>query len=114
MPRDREGRFSTDRFERYQRSEKALVSALAEMYVQGVSTCKVRVIPEEFCGHSFSASTMTLRRFAERPLEEPYPCLVLDARYEKVRLNGVILGGQGLAHASFQPLSSRCFDLPRT
>ena len=38
VPRDREGRFSTELFERYQRSEKALVSALAEMYVQGVST----------------------------------------------------------------------------
>ena len=38
VPRDREGRFSTELFDRYQRSEKALVSALAEMYVQGVST----------------------------------------------------------------------------
>ena len=99
VPRDREGRFSTELFERYQRSEKALVSALAEMYVQGVSTRKVKVITEELCGHSFSASTIsqinkgldaTLRRFAERPLEESYPYLVLDARYEKVRLDGVI------------------------
>jgi putative transposase len=38
VPQDRAGRFSTELFERYQRSEKALVSALAEMYVQGVST----------------------------------------------------------------------------
>ena len=38
VPRDREGRFSTELFERYQRSEQALVSALAEMYIQGVST----------------------------------------------------------------------------
>jgi putative transposase len=38
VPRDREGRVSTELFERYQRSEKALVSALADMYVQGVST----------------------------------------------------------------------------
>jgi transposase-like protein len=99
VPRDREGRFSTELFERYQRSEKALVSALAEMYVQGVSTRKVKAITEELCGHSFSASTIsqinkgldaTLKRFAERPLEEPYPYLVLDARYEKVRLDGVI------------------------
>ena len=35
VPRDREGRFSTELFDRFQRSEKALVSALAEMYVQG-------------------------------------------------------------------------------
>ena len=37
VPRDRDGRFSTELFERYQRSEKALVSALAEMYVQGTT-----------------------------------------------------------------------------
>ena len=42
VPRDREGRFSTELFDRFQRSEKALVSALAEMYVQGVSTARSR------------------------------------------------------------------------
>jgi putative transposase len=47
VPRDRDGRFSTELFERYARSEKALVSALAEMYVQGVSTRKVKAITEE-------------------------------------------------------------------
>jgi putative transposase len=56
VPQDRMGRFSTELFERYQRSERALVAALAEMYVQGVSTRKVKVITEELCGHSFSAS----------------------------------------------------------
>ena len=99
VPRDREGRFSTEFFDRYQRSEKALVSALAEMYVQGVSTRKVKAITEELCGHTFSASTVSrinksldalLRRFAQRRLEESYPYLILDARYEKVRLDGVI------------------------
>lgn len=50
VPRDREGRFSTELFERYQRSEKALVSALAKMYVQGGSTRKVKAITEELCG----------------------------------------------------------------
>jgi transposase-like protein len=40
VPQDRLGRFSTELFERYQRSEKALVGTLAEMYVQGVSTRK--------------------------------------------------------------------------
>jgi len=99
VPRDREGKFSTELFERYQRSEKALVSALAEMYVQGVSTRKVKAITEELCGHAFSASTISqvnkgldaaLERFATRVLEEPYPYLVLDARYEKVRIDGVI------------------------
>ena len=99
VPRDREGRFSTELFERYQRAEKALVSALAEMYVQGVSTRKVKAITEELCGHTFSASTISrinksldglLHRFAQRHLDEAYPYLILDARYEKVRLDGVI------------------------
>lgn len=99
VPQDRQGHFSTQLFERYQRSEKALVSALAEMYVQGVSTRKVKAVTEELCGHSFSASAISsvnksldeaLERFAKRALEETYPYLVLDARYEKVRESGVI------------------------
>ncbi len=99
VPQDRDGRFSTRLFERYQRSEKALVAALAEMYVQGVSTRKVKAITEELCGHAFSASTISavnktldaeLAAFAERRLEEAYPYLILDARYEKVREGGVI------------------------
>jgi putative transposase len=44
VPRDRARKFSTALFERFQRSEKALVSALVEMYVQGVSTRKVKAI----------------------------------------------------------------------
>jgi transposase-like protein len=47
VPQDRQGRFSTELLERYQRSEKALVAALAEMYVQGVSTRKVTQVTEE-------------------------------------------------------------------
>ncbi|BCH19127.1 hypothetical protein MesoLjLa_59780 [Mesorhizobium sp. L-2-11] len=53
VPQDRAGRFSTELFEHYQRSEKALVSALVEMYVQGVSTRKVKANTEELCGHAF-------------------------------------------------------------
>ena len=92
VPRDRSGEFSTALFERYQRSEKALVGALAEMYVQGVSTRKVKAITEELCGHEFSASAISainksldesLRAFAERRLGEAYPYLILDARYER-------------------------------
>ena len=99
VPQDREGRFSTRLFERYQRSEKALVAALAEMYVQGVSTRKVKAITEELCGHAFSASAISdinktldaeLAAFAARRLEERYPYLILDARYERVRDAGVI------------------------
>lgn len=99
VPQDRQGRFSTEVFERYQRSEKALVSALAEMYVQGVSTRKVKAITEELCGHSFSASAVSgvvkrldeqLSQFAQRRLEEAFNYVILDARYEKVRESGSI------------------------
>jgi putative transposase len=50
VPRDRSGEFSTALFERFQRSEKALVSALVEMYVQGVSTRKVKGLPRSCVG----------------------------------------------------------------
>jgi putative transposase len=72
---------------------------MAEMYVQGVSTRKVKAVTEELCGHSFSASSISrinqtldeeLKKFATRRLEEDYPYLILDARYEKVREDGVI------------------------
>ena len=99
VPQDRDGRFSTELFERYQRSERALGAALAEMYVQGVSTRKVKAITEELCGHSSSASAIStinkkldesLAQFASRQLGEALPYLILDARYEKVREAGVI------------------------
>ena len=99
VPQDRQGHFRTEVFERYQRSEKALVGAMTEMYVQGVSTRKVKAITEELCGHEVSASTISrlnvkldeeLERFAKRRLGEAYPYLILDARYEKVREDGVI------------------------
>ena len=99
VPQDRNGRFSTEIFERYQRSEKALVAALTEMYIQGVSTRKVKAISEELCGHSFSASAISgfnkkldeeLGRFTRRQLDSEYAYLILDARYEKVRENAVI------------------------
>jgi transposase-like protein len=75
------------------------VATLAEMYVQGVSTRKVKAITEELCGHSFSASAISsinkrldesLAQFAARRLEEPFPYLILDARYEKVREGGIV------------------------
>ena len=59
VPQDRNGRFSTEIFERYQRSENSLVAALTQMYIRGVSTRKVQAISEELCGHSFSASAIT-------------------------------------------------------
>jgi putative transposase len=100
VPQDRSGHFSTQVFEQYQRSEKALVAALAQMYVQGVSTRKVAAITEELCGHEFSASSISaitarldeqLEQFSRRKLEQDLPYVILDARYERVREGGVIV-----------------------
>lgn len=99
VPQDRDGQFSTEVFARYQRSEKALVGALMEMYIQGVSTRKVSRITEELCGVGYSASTVSelasrldgaLAKFAGRRLEAEYPYILLDARYEKVRVDGCV------------------------
>jgi transposase-like protein len=73
VPQDRAGHFSTQVFEQYQRSEKALVAALAQMYVQGVSTRKVAAVTQELCGHEFSASSIsaiTGRLYERRNVEE--------------------------------------------
>ena len=101
VPQDREGAFSTHLFSRYQRNEKALVLALMEMYVEGVSTRKVRQITEELCGTSFSKSLISelagnldseLESWRSRPLEvEAYPYLFADARYEKVRVGSRVV-----------------------
>lgn len=101
VPQDREGTFSTRLFARYQRNEKALVLALMEMYVEGVSTRKVKEITEELCGISFSKSLVSslsgsldaeLEAWRKRRLEaEAYPYLFVDARYEKARINGRVV-----------------------
>jgi transposase-like protein len=54
VPRDRDGTFRTELFERYQRSEKALVTTLMQMVLQGVSTRRVKKITTELCGREFS------------------------------------------------------------
>jgi putative transposase len=101
VPQDREGTFSPRLFARYQRNEKALVLALMEMYIEGVSTRKVKDITEELCGTSFSKSLVSrlageldseLQRWRTRPLEEKvYPYLFVDARYEKARVDSKIV-----------------------
>ena len=101
VPQDREGTFSTLLFARYQRSEKALVTALMEMYLEGVSTRKVREITEALCGTSFSKSLVSqlvgrldaeLEAWRQRPLDAAtYPYLLVDARYEDVRCGGRIV-----------------------
>ncbi len=101
VPQDRDGTFSTQLFARYQRNEKALVLALMEMYVEGVSTRRVREITEALCGTSFSKSLVSelagqldeeLVAWRNRPLTETtYPYLSVDARYEHVRQDGRIV-----------------------
>jgi putative transposase len=102
VPQDREGTFSTRLFCRYQQNVKALVLALMEMYVEGVSTRKVEEVTEELCGTSFSKSLISslargldseLEAWRDRRLEaEAYPYLFVDARYEKVRADGRVIG----------------------
>lgn len=95
VPQSRDGGFSTEIFRRYQRSEQALVLALMEMVVNGVSTRKVSAITEELCGASFSKSTVSqlcteldlrVEAWNERPLSDTrYPLVIVDALVIKVR-----------------------------
>ncbi len=101
VPQDREGTFSTKLFSRYQRNEKALCLALMEMYVEGVSTRKVKEVTEKLCGTSFSKSLVSslagrldaeLGAWRSRPLTAAaYPYLFVDARYEKARVDGRVV-----------------------
>jgi putative transposase len=101
VPQDRDGTFSTQLFACYQRNEKALVLALLEMYVEGVSTRKVREITQALCGTSFSKSLVSelaghldaeLDAWRTRPLTETaYPYVSVDARYEHVRQGGQVV-----------------------
>jgi transposase-like protein len=98
VPQVREGGFYPSALEKGMRSERALVATLAEMYVQGVSTRKVKAITEELCGVEISAMQVsraaaqldeTLQEWRERALGE-ITYLYLDARYEKVREAGQV------------------------
>ncbi len=89
VPKDRDGQFQTELFERYPRSEKALVLPIIQMYVEGVSTRKVRDITEVLCGLEIGKSQVSaltvklddeIRQWRERPIEKPYPYLMIDAR----------------------------------
>jgi len=101
VPQDREGTFSTRLFSRYQRNEKALCLALMEMYVEGVSTRKVKDVTEALCGTSFSKSLVSslagsldaeLEAWRSRPLEaKAYPYVLVDARYEKARVDSRVV-----------------------
>ena len=100
VPRTRDGEFSPTIFERYQRNEKALISAMLEMYVQGVSTRKVSKVIEELCGHKVSKSFVSsltseldiiVGEFLSRRFEKKYPFIFSDVLYIKVRENRRVL-----------------------
>jgi transposase-like protein len=98
IPQVREGGFYPQALEKGLRSERALVLALAEMYVQGVSTRKVAAITEKLCGSEISSTQVSraaalldevLEAWRNRPLGTVI-YLYLDALYEKVRVDGQI------------------------
>ena len=99
VPQVRGAKFYPQALQRGSRSEKALRLALAEMYVQGVSTAKVTRITEELCGCEISSSDVSratalldedLGRWRTRPLGR-LKYLILDARYEKIRQGGCVV-----------------------
>ena len=99
VPQTRGVEFYPSALEKGLRSERALKLAVAEMYVQGVSTRKVAAITEKLCGLEVSSSQVSraaaaldeeLEKWRTRPLGET-PYLILDARYEKVRHGGSVV-----------------------
>lgn len=99
IPQVRDGGFYPSSLEKGIRSERALKLALAEMYVQGVSTRRVAQITEQLCGFEVTSSQVSraaqeldavLEQWRNRPLGA-YPYVFLDARYESVRNNGAVV-----------------------
>ena len=97
VPRHRNTPFHTMLFENYKRSEAALISAMVQMVINGVSTRKVSKVVEELCGTSFSKSGVSelckrldaeVDAFRNRPLDyHEVPFLMVDATYFKAREN---------------------------
>jgi putative transposase len=115
IPQVREGGFYPSALEKGLRSERALVIALAEMYVQGVSTRRVKAITEELCGVEVSAMQVSrataamdsaLQEWRERPLGE-IAYLFVDARYEKVREAGQVRDAAVLVASGITPQGER-------
>ena len=99
VPQTRDSEFYPSSLEKGLRSERALLLAIAEMYVQGVSTRRVKKIVEELCGMEVNSTQVSraaaqlddlLGAWRERPLGT-YRYVILDARYEKVRQGGQVL-----------------------
>jgi putative transposase len=115
VPQTRGLDFYPSTLERGERSERALKLAVAEMYVQGVSTRKVAAITEELCGFEVSSSQVSraaqllddeLQQWRSRPLAE-IPFLILDARYEKIRHGGSVVDCAVLVAVGITPDGKR-------
>jgi transposase-like protein len=115
VPQVREGGFYPSALEKGLRSERALTMTLAEMYVQGVSTRKVKEITEQLCGFEISAEQVSratakldgvLQKWRERPLGE-IRYLYLDARYEKVRESSQVRDAAVLVATGIDPGGER-------
>jgi transposase-like protein len=115
IPQVREGGFYPSALEKGLRSERALVITLAEMYIQGVSTRKVKAITEQLCGVEISAMQVSravtqldtvLQEWRERPLGE-VTYLYVDARYEKVRQAGQVRDAAVLMATGITPKGER-------
>lgn len=100
VPRHRNVPFKSLIFDNYSRSESALILAMAEMVINGVSTRKISNVMETLCGQSYSKSTVSevckefdthVEGFRERTLDEEYPFVIVDATYMKVRENHKIV-----------------------
>jgi len=93
VPQVREGGFYPQALEKGLRSERALKLALAEMYIQGVSTRKVAAITQQLCGFDVSSSQVSQATAAldgQLQAWREIKYLYLDAHYEKVRQDGQV------------------------
>ena len=115
VPQTRDGDFYPSALERGERSERALKLAVAEMYVQGVSTRKVAKITSELCGLDVTSTQVSraakllddeLEAWRNRPIEE-IEYLIVDARYEKVRVSGSVRDCAVLIAIGIQPSGHR-------
>jgi len=117
VPQTRDSSFYPSCLEKGERTERALKLTLAEMYVQGVSTDRVKKVTEELCGTEFSSMQVSrmaailddeVAQFKQRPLGE-MPYLYLDAHYEKVRhgghvINAAVLKAVGVTREGYRQI----------
>ena len=115
VPQTRNVEFYPSALEKGVRSERALKLAIAEMYVQGVSTRKVTEVMQQLCGLDVSSAQVSratqlldeeLTAWRQRPIGE-IPYLVLDARYEKVRHGGSVVSCAVLIAVGITPKGHR-------